>query len=93
MDTHSFPSTTEDYYRQMYFEALNLITTSICNIFDQPRYKMYCNIQELLLKAAKNEQYQAELDLVDDFYGSDLNQYLLNTQLQVLSTMFASVLI
>ena len=90
MDTHSFPSTTEDYYRQMYFEALNLITTCICNRLDQPGYKMYCNIQELLLKAGRNEQYQAELDLVIDFYGSDLNQYLLNTQLQVLSTMFAS---
>ena len=41
---------------------------------------MYCNIQELLLKAARNEQYQAELDLVTDFYGSNLNPYLLNTQ-------------
>ena len=90
VDTHSFPSTMEDYYRQMYFVSLDLITTCICNRFYQPGYKMYCNIQELLLKAARNEQYQAELDLVNDFYGSDLNQYLLNTQLQVLSTMFAS---
>ena len=90
MDTHSFPSTTKDYYRQIYFEALDLITTCISNRFDQPGYKMYCNIQEHLLKAARNEQYQAELDLVADFYGSDLNLYLLNTQLQVLSTMFAS---
>ena len=90
MWTHSFPSTTKDYYRQIYFEALDLITTCISNRFDQPGYKMYSNIQELLLKAAINEQYQAELDLVADFYGSDLNLYLLNTQLQVLSTMFAS---
>ena len=52
VDTHSFPSTIEDYYRQMYFEALDLITTCICNRFYQPGYKMYCNIQELLLKIA-----------------------------------------
>ena len=52
VDTHSFPSTIEDYYRQMYFEALDLITTCICNTFYQPGYKMYCNIQELLLKIA-----------------------------------------
>ena len=40
---------------------------------------------QLLVKAAKSESYKAEFDCVTDFYGSDLNAYLLNTQLQVFS--------
>ncbi len=70
-----------------YFEALDLITTCISNRFDQPGYKMYRNIRQL--KTARNEQCQAEFDCVSDFYGSDLNPYLLNTQLQVFSAMLA----
>ena len=46
---------------------------------------MYCNIQELLLKAASKEEYQTELTFVTNFYGSDLNPHLLTTQLQVSS--------
>ena len=38
----------------------------------------------------KSEDYKAEFDCVTDFYGSDLNAYLLNTQLQVLSQTAAS---
>ena len=46
---------------------------------------MYCNIQELLLKAARKEEYQTELTFVTNFYGADLNLHLLTTQLQVSS--------
>ena len=41
---------------------------------------------QLHSKAVRNEQYPAEFDLVTDFYGSDLNPFLLDTRLQVFST-------
>ena len=89
-DTHFFPATAEDHYRQIYFQALDDTTTCISHRFDQPGYQMYRNIQELLLKAARSEDYEAEVKHVTEFYASDLNAYQLKTQLQVFSQTAAS---
>ena len=51
---------------------------------------MYHNIQDLLLKAARNEDYEAEVKHVTEFYASDVNAYQLKTQLQVFSQTAAS---
>ena len=67
-----------------------MITTCINNRFDQPGYKIYCTIQNLLLKAANGDDYDAELKFVTEFYGSDFDGYLLKTQLEILSTDFTS---
>ena len=87
-DGYSFPNTPVDHYRRVYYEAIDLITTCINNRFDQPGYKIYCNIQDLLLKAANADDYDAELNskFVTQFYGSDFDGYLLKTQLEVFST-------
>ena len=47
-----FPSTMEDHYRKIYFEALDLVLQSIKQRFDQPGYHIYCKLDYLLLKAA-----------------------------------------
>ena len=47
-----FPSTMEDHYRKIYFEALDLVLQSIKQRFDQPGYHIYCKLDCLLLKAA-----------------------------------------
>ena len=52
-----FPTTPEVHYRHIYFEALDLITACITDRFDQPGYQMYRNVQDLVLKAAKGEDY------------------------------------
>jgi hypothetical protein len=36
-----FPSTTENHYKRIYFEALDLVMNGIKNRFDQPGYKVY----------------------------------------------------
>ena len=43
-------STTEDYYRFMHVEAQCLVT--IKDQFDQPGFKVYKNLEKLLVKAA-----------------------------------------
>jgi len=49
--------TVEDHYRVIYFEALDLITSSIEDRFNQPGYKTYEKVQALLLKAAAAKPY------------------------------------
>lgn len=86
----SFPATVQEHYRRIYFEALDLIATCISTRFDQPGFKVYYNIQNLLLKAAQGVEYTFELDYVTKFYGSDFNAELLKTQLEVFSASQSS---
>lgn len=58
-----------EHYKRIYFEALDLIVSSIKNRFDQPGYHVYCKLEELLLKAASGVDYEEELVFVTDFYS------------------------
>ena len=44
-----FHDSVEDLYRQVYYEAIVVITSAITSRFDQPGYRMYCHLQSLLL--------------------------------------------
>ena len=50
-----------------YFEALDLVISAIKGRFDQAGYKMYINLQEILLKASNGYDYSNELQTVTDF--------------------------
>ena len=73
------PTTSKSLYRQQYYEALDLITNCVCSRFKQPGYNTYKNLQELLFKAIKGEDFQPELQFVTQFYQDDIN----STNLQV----------
>ena len=62
-----------DHYRQLYFEAIDLVTSGINNRFDQPGYAIYQNLEGLLPKAANKEDYSSEFTEVTTFYGSDID--------------------
>ena len=79
-----FHSTPKDFYRQTYYEALDLIVQSISDRFNQPGYKTYCCLEALILKAIKKEDFSEELDTILDVYGSDLNASNLKQQLEIL---------
>ena len=57
-----FHNSVEDHYRAIYYEALDLVTMGITNRFDQPGYKVYRNIEDLILKVCQRKQYDEELD-------------------------------
>ena len=42
-----FPVTPEQVYRRIYFEALDLIVSSIEERFDQPSFKAYSDMESL----------------------------------------------
>ena len=54
--------------------------------FDQPRYGIYTNLENLLLKTASGGDFSNELSTVCESYGSDINRELLETQLTILKT-------
>ena len=81
-----YPVTPKDFYCQQYFECLDLIINHIQDRFDQPGYSVLKNLENLLLKAAMNESYATELELVLSMYKDDFE---LKTQLELLPSSFS----
>ncbi len=78
-----FPDTPKCLFRQLYYEALDLIINCIEQRFDQPGYHLYRRLEALFLKSFKQEDYEEELLAVSGFYGDDFNLDTLRTQLQI----------
>ena len=80
-----FHSTAKDLYRQVYFEVFDLAVATITSRFDQLGYKVYSNIEQLLVKACSNEAYEQNLAFIAEFYGDDFNIQQLESQLAIFS--------
>ena len=81
-----FHSTVKEFYCRIYYEALDLIVESIRDRFDQPGYRVYQCLENLLLKAAKQEDFTEELQLAVSTYTSDIHESNLQMQLQTLGS-------
>ena len=71
-----------DHFKQFYMDAIHAATEHIKERFEQPDYEMYSNLEQLVLKAARGQPFKDEYDTVTKFYGSDLDPFLLQTQLK-----------
>lgn len=55
--------------------------------FNQPGYQTYQRLESLLTAAAAGADYEADLDFVCKFYGSDLDRSQLQTHLKLLHSL------
>ena len=78
-----FPSTVKELYRPQYYAALDLIIQAIDDRFDQPGYKTYSSLQNVLLKVLNSGDISEELKVVLDSYGSDFHATNLKPQLEI----------
>jgi len=76
----------KDMYRRIYYESLDLLVQAIEDRFNQPGYRMYSNLETLLMKAVKKEDYSNELEVVLRVYKDDFNASNLTTHLNILGT-------
>ena len=85
-----FHSSVEEMYRQIYYEALDLAVNSITDRFDQPGFRVYSNLKQLMVKACSDsgDEYQEELDEVCKLYIGDLDLHELSAQLQVFKVLY-----
>ena len=86
----AFAESVQDHYRRIYYEALDLIVNCITSRFQQTGYKVYCNLENLLLKSVKKCDFTEELEFVCSFYGSDFNKEQLQLQLPILANALSS---
>ena len=62
--------------------------STIEDCFDQPGYKALQQLESLLAKAAREEEYPVEVAFVLDRYGDDLMESSLKVQLESFTTAF-----
>ena len=82
-----FCHSPEHYYRvAVYNTTIDLIVTCLEDRFDQPGYRMYSNMEQLLLKASQNENHDSELAVIRERYSRDIHIDNPKIQLQTLQT-------
>jgi len=79
------PTILKILYWQKYYDVLDLIKNCVRSRFDQPGYNTYKNLQELLFKVIKGDNFESELQYVSQFYQDDINSANLQIQLQILT--------
>ena len=85
-----YPTTAKELYSQHYFEYIDFIVSAIKDQFDQPGYKTLEQLENLLIKAAKGEEYENELAFVLVHYGDDFTPSGHTAQLEMLTSAFVS---
>ena len=64
--------TPEQVYRRIYFEALDLIVSSIEERFDQPSFKAYSNMESLLKGVLSSQDVSSQMDYMKENYADDV---------------------
>ena len=86
--TPEFVDNAQDYLRQIYFHAIDTVTACIKRRFHQPGYKIYDQVEQMLVNVTNGKPFEKNLDDVIDFYKDDLDKFQLETQLSLLPVQF-----
>ena len=68
-----YPTTPEQYFRQKYFENLNLVISSVKDRFNQPAFTAFFKMEQLLLNIILDNNYEDELAFVFNIYNDDID--------------------
>ena len=85
-----FAASPKNEYHRVFFECLDLAVMSIRNRFDQKSFKTFSNVEQLLFKACKGQNYEEELDFVWNFFTNDFTKVELAAELLSLRTLYVS---
>ena len=79
---------TQDYFRQIYFEALDYMVVALNERFNQPCFDAFATMEMLLLKAIAGDDVCDEINWMKLNYSNDVNIFSLETELLVFKQIF-----
>ena len=82
------PLSTQDYFRQIYFEALDYMVAALNERFNQPCFDAFATMEMLLLKAIAGDEVCDEINWMKSKYFDDVNTFALETELLVFKQIF-----
>ena len=87
-EEEKFDESPKEHYKKNFDQAFELILEGFKQRFEQKNLQHYENLQELLMLAAKKEDYGERLDRVLAHYKEDLNESSLRAQMTMFQKMF-----
>ena len=75
------PTTPRDHYRKQFYQAIDVLISSVSDRFDQPSFLVFENLESLLIKILKGEETSAEMKIAREKYATDVNIIDLNVEL------------
>ena len=82
-----FPSSVEDHFHRIYFEAIDNVIGGLKDRFEQPGYTTYSQREQLLIKASQGKDFSQEVDFCCDFC-KDVERACLQSQLHTFQLDF-----
>ena len=67
-----------NFYHAQYFEAIDNVTETIKNRFDQPDYQMHIHIEQALLKGAVGLDVDEHINMLQTIYKDEFDYIQLN---------------
>ena len=67
--------TPEQVYR-IYFEAQDLIVSSIEERFDQPSFKAYSNMESLVIGVLSSQDVPSQMDFMKQYYAGRCKNWI-----------------
>ena len=81
------PITAEEHYSELYYDAIDNIKQAIMTCFNQPNFKVFSTMEQLLLKGMEEDNISVEIAESQKIYGEDINFGSLSSELQSLKTI------
>ena len=79
------PVTVENYYRNLYFKAIDSIVQGLMSRFEQPSFKAFCTMEQVPRKGIEGEDASDETEEMKKIFDDDVTS--LSTELEVLKSI------
>ena len=76
------------HYHAIYFAAIDTVTSTIRDRFDQPDYRVYLNLEKTLLNGANGKNFEDTMTFLVKNYQNEFDFVQLKIQLESLSCSF-----
>ena len=83
-----YPETLYAHFKLVFFEANEVLASSIKERFAQPAFKFLSEVEQLLLKSIKKEPVDEEMKVVNQKFAGDFNKESLPIELELLPVIF-----
>ena len=83
-----YPETAHAHFKAIYFEAIDVIVSSIKERFEQPAFKIFTEMGQLLLKSISKKPAEEEMKTVKASFCDDFDDQSLPCELELLPTIF-----
>ena len=83
-----YPETAHAHFKAIYFEAIDVIVSSIKERFEQPAFKIFTEVEQLLLKSISKKPAEEEMKTVKASFCDDFDDQSLPCELELLPTIF-----